>query len=216
MQWFFFLGINPSRLRMRYHADDELAHYSKACADVEYHFPFGWSELEGIACRGNFDLTKHSEHSGKQLLWRDQVNGESFLPHVIEPALGTDRAILTFLIDAYCEEEVEGNKRVVLKLHPKLAPFKAAVFPLLKKEGQPEKAQEVYKMLRAEFSVAYDDSVNIGRRYRRHDEAGTPYCITVDHQTMEDGTVTFRDRDSLQQKRLKIDALIPEISERLK
>ncbi len=204
LKWFTDLGITPSRLRLRAHASDELAHYSKACADVEYMFPFGWSELEGIAARGCFDLTQHSEHSGKQLLWRDQTTNETFIPHVIEPALGTDRAILTFLIDAYKEEEVDGNPRTVLKFHPRIAPIKVAVFPLLRKDGHPEKAEEVYKMVRENYAASYDDSGNIGRRYRRQDEAGTPVCLTIDHQTLEDGTITLRDRDTLEQSRLKI------------
>ena len=207
MQWFFDLGINPERLRIRDHAQDELSHYSAGTADIEYLFPFGWSELEGIACRTNFDLTEHSRHSGKEILWRDQVTGESYIPHVVEPALGTDRAILTFLTDAYAEETIDGNTRVVLKLHPRLAPTKVAVFPLLKKDGQPEKAEQIYKRLRERYATAYDESGNIGRRYRRHDEAGTPVCITVDHQTMEDDTVTLRDRDSLEQRRVKIESL---------
>ncbi|HQH28599.1 MAG TPA: glycine--tRNA ligase, partial [Oligoflexia bacterium] len=141
LQWFIDLGVSPERLRLRDHRPDELAHYSSACADVEYLFPFGWSELEGIACRGSFDLTQHAQHSGKTIIWRDQANNETLVPHVVEPALGTDRAILVFLIDAYTEDEVEGNPRTVLKLHPRLAPYKVAVFPLLRKDGHPEKAQ---------------------------------------------------------------------------
>lgn len=202
MQWFLDLGVKPDRLRLRPHAADELAHYSTACADVEYLFPFGWSELEGIACRGAFDLTQHSEFSGKQILWRDQVNNKTYIPHVVEPALGTDRAVLTFLIDAYREEQIDGNPRTVLGLHPRLAPYKAAVFPLLRKDGHPEKAQEIYKMLREHYAVDYDDGGNIGKRYRRHDEIGTPVCITVDHQSLEDHTVTLRDRDTLEQRRV--------------
>jgi glycyl-tRNA synthetase len=213
--WFINLGITPSRLRLRDHASDELAHYSSACADVEYLFPFGWSELEGIACRGSFDLTSHSKHSGKDLSWKDQTTGESFVPHVVEPALGTDRAILTFLADAYSEDDVDGNVRTVLKLHPKLAPIKVAVFPLLRKDGHPEKATEVYRMLKTSFPSNYDDSGNIGRRYRRQDEAGTPFCVTIDHQTLEDDTVTLRYRDSLEQRRLKITEIAPEISKSL-
>ena len=211
LQWFIDLGVNSERLRLRAHAEDELAHYSKACSDVEYLFPFGWSELEGIACRGCFDLEQHSKHSGKQLLWRDQSSGESYLPHVIEPALGTDRAVLTFLVDAYSEEEIDGNPRTVLKFHPRIAPTKVAVFPLLRKDGHPEKAQEIYKMLQDRYTCTYDDGGNIGRRYRRQDEAGTPICITIDHQTLEDETVTIRDRDTLEQKRIPISGLTREI-----
>lgn len=207
LNWFISLGIDSSMLRLRAHADDELAHYSTGCADVEYFFPFGWSEIEGIACRGSFDLTQHSTHSGKNLVWRDQVNGETFIPHVIEPAIGTDRAILTFLTDAYHEDNIDGNTRVVLKFHPRIAPYKVAVFPLMKKDNQPEKAEQIYNMLKENYSATYDDSGNIGRRYRRQDEAGTPICITIDHQTMEDETVTLRDRDTLTQDRVKISEL---------
>ena len=214
LKWFTDLGITPERLRLRAHASDELAHYSKACADVEYLFPFGWSELEGIACRGKFDLTQHSEHSGKNLLWRDQTTNETFIPHVVEPALGTDRAILTFLIDAYKEEQVDGNPRTVLKFHPRIAPIKVAVFPLLRKDGHPEKAEEIYKSLREHYAATYDDSGNIGRRYRRQDEAGTPVCLTVDHQSLEDQTVTLRDRDTLEQSRVKISELREQLFKR--
>lgn len=202
LNWFINLGVTPERLRLRAHAEDELAHYSKACADVEYLFPFGWSELEGIACRGCFDLTQHSNASGKQLLWRDQTNNETFVPHVVEPALGTDRAVLTFLLDAYKEEEIDGNPRTVLRFHPRIAPIKVAVFPLLRKDGHPEKATEIYQSLREHYAAQYDDSGNIGRRYRRQDEAGTPLCVTIDHQTLEDRTVTIRDRDTLEQRRV--------------
>lgn len=207
LSWFTDLGVSAERLRLRPHADDELAHYSSACADVEYLFPFGWSELEGIACRGDYDLSKHAEYSGKQMVWRDQTSGQTLVPHVVEPALGTDRAVLTFLIDAYHEEEIDGNPRTVLRFHPKIAPIKVAVFPLMKKDGQPEKAEEVYRMLREHYAAQYDDSGNIGRRYRRQDEAGTPVCITVDHQSMEDQTVTVRDRDTLEQVRVPISGL---------
>ena len=211
LEWFTNLGVTPSRLRLREHAADELAHYSKACSDVEYMFPFGWSELEGIACRGNFDLTRHAEHSGKTLVWRDQTSGETVVPYVVEPALGTDRALLTFLIDAYCEEEIDGNSRTVLRFHPRIAPVKVAVFPLLRKDGHPEKAREVYKMLKSRYYTMYDDGGNIGRRYRRQDEIGTPVCLTIDHQTLEDNTVTMRDRDSLEQRRVPIAELRAEL-----
>lgn len=214
LNWFTSLGVNKDRLRLRAHEADELAHYSKACADVEYLFPFGWSELEGIACRSDFDLKQHSEHSGKELKYRDQTTNETFVPYVVEPALGTDRAVLSFLIDAYAEEQVEGNTRTVLKFHPRLAPTKVAVFPLLRKDGHPEKAQEIYRSLRSRYAAFYDESGNIGRRYRRQDEAGTPLCITIDHQTFEDDSVTVRDRDTLEQSRVKIEALLPTIAER--
>ncbi len=207
LNWFANLGVNRDRLRHRDHEKDELAHYSKACTDVEYYFPFGWSEIEGIASRTDFDLKQHSEHSKKDLLYRDQVTNETFVPYVIEPALGCDRAILTFLADAYKEEDIDGNKRTVLSLHPRLAPTKVAVFPLLRKDGHPEKAKEVYKVLRENYQCFYDEAGNIGKRYRRQDEAGTPICVTVDHQTLEDQTATVRDRDSLEQSRVKIEAL---------
>jgi len=213
LNWFINLGITKERLRLRPHSPEELAHYSSACADVEYLFPFGWSELEGIACRGNFDLTQHSSFSGKNLIWREQVTNETYIPHVVEPALGTDRAVLTFLIDAYCEEEVEGNPRTVLKLHPRLAPTKVAVFPLLRKDGHPEKALEVFHMIKLHYASTYDDSGNIGRRYRRQDEAGTPICVTIDHQTLQDDTVTVRNRDTLEQERVGINGLRLRISE---
>ncbi len=213
LDWFLSLGVEPERLRLRDHAADELAHYSKACTDIEYLFPFGWSELEGIANRTDFDLKQHALHSGKKIVWRDQVTNQEFVPYVIEPALGTDRALITFLIDAYNEEEIDGNKRVVLKLHPRLAPTKVAVFPLLRKDGHPEKAEEIYRMVREVYAAEYDDSGNIGRRYRRHDEAGTPLCVTIDHQTFEDETVTLRDRDTLEQRRVKVSALLPTIQE---
>lgn len=202
LEWFIDLGVNSENLRLRDHAADELAHYSKACADIEYRFPFGWSELEGIACRSDYDLKKHAEYSGKKLLYRDQVTNTTVVPHVIEPALGTDRAILTFLTDAYSEEEVDGNPRTVLKFHPRIAPKKVAIFPLVKKDGQPEKARELYLQLREAYEADYDESGNIGRRYRRQDEIGTPLCITIDHQTAEDNTVTLRDRDTLEQSRI--------------
>ncbi len=204
LNWFSDLGVNKERLRLRPHAEDELAHYSKGCSDVEYNFPFGWSEIEGIAWRGSYDLTKHAEHSGKKMVWRDQSTGETFVPHVVEPALGTDRAILTFLADAYNEEEIDGNIRTVLKFHPRIAPIKIAVFPLLRKDGHPEKAKEVYNLVKESYACSYDESGNIGKRYRRQDEAGTPLCITVDHQTLEDNTVTFRNRDTLEQYRVNV------------
>jgi glycyl-tRNA synthetase len=215
LNWFINLGVDKTRLRLREHEADELAHYSTACTDIEYLFPFGWSELEGIACRTDYDLKKHAEYSGKALVWKDQVSNESYVPYVVEPALGTDRALLTFLVDAYTEDEIDGNKRTVLKFHPRLAPFKVAVFPLLRKDGHPEKAQEVFNMLKCSFAAFYDDSGNIGRRYRRQDEIGTPACVTIDHQTLSDDTVTLRDRDSLEQKRVKINALKAELESML-
>jgi glycyl-tRNA synthetase len=214
-RWYIDLGIRADHLRMRVHADDELSHYSSATSDVEYLFPIGWSELEGIANRGAFDLTQHTEYSGEKLEYFDQATGERYVPHVIEPAAGADRATLAFLVDAYDEEEIDGEQRTVLKLHPRLAPVKVAVLPLVRKDGQPELAREVYAALRGRMQTEYDEGGSIGRRYRRQDEIGTPYCVTIDHQSLEDRTVTVRDRDSLAQERVAIDDLPALLSERL-
>jgi glycyl-tRNA synthetase len=214
-RWYIDLGIRPDHLRMRVHADDELSHYSSATSDVEYLFPIGWSELEGIANRGAFDLTQHTEYSGEKLEYFDQATGERYVPHVIEPAAGADRATLAFLVDAYDEEEIDGEQRTVLKLHPRLAPVKVAVLPLVRKDGQPELAREVYAALRGRMQTEYDEGGSIGRRYRRQDEIGTPYCVTIDHQSLEDRTVTVRDRDSLAQERVAIDDVPALLSERL-
>jgi len=214
-RWYEDLGIRPDHLRMREHDADELSHYSSGTADVEYLFPIGWSELEGIANRGDFDLTQHAEFSGEKLEYFDQGSGERYVPHVIEPAAGADRATLAFLVDAYDEEEIDGESRTVLKLHPRLAPVKAAVLPLVRKDGQPEVAREIVASLRALFQVEYDESGSIGKRYRRHDEIGTPWCLTIDHQTLEDRTVTIRDRDSLSQDRVAIDELPQNLAGRL-
>ncbi len=204
--WYEGLGIRPDMLRLREHDADELSHYSSATADVEYLFPIGWSELEGIANRGDFDLTQHATHSGEKLEYFDQASGERYVPHVIEPAAGADRATLAFLVDAFEEEEeVAGETRTVLKLHPRLAPVKAAVLPLVRKDGQPELAAEVRDTLRGRLQTEYDEGGSIGKRYRRQDEIGTPYCVTIDHQSVEDRTVTVRDRDSLEQERVAID-----------
>jgi glycyl-tRNA synthetase len=214
--WYVNLGIRPDHLRVRPHDADELSHYSSGTSDVEYLFPIGWSELEGIANRGNFDLTQHAEHSGEKLEYFDQASGERYVPHVIEPAAGADRATLAFLVDAYDEEEVDGETRTVLKLHPRLAPVKVAVLPLVRKDGQPEVAREVYESLRQRMQAEYDEGGSIGKRYRRHDEIGTPYGVTIDHQTLEDRTVTLRDRDTLEQERIAIDELPDLLEERLK
>jgi glycyl-tRNA synthetase len=214
-RWYTELGIRADHLRLREHAQDELSHYSSATSDVEYLFPIGWSELEGIANRGAFDLTQHTEYSGEKLEYFDQATGERYVPHVIEPAAGADRATLAFLVDAYDEEEVGGEQRTVLKLHPRLAPVKVAVLPLVRKDGQPELAREVYAALRGRIQAEYDEGGSIGRRYRRQDEIGTPYCVTIDHQSLEDRTVTVRDRDSLAQERVAIDELPALLSERL-
>jgi glycyl-tRNA synthetase len=214
-RWYTELGIRADHLRLREHAQDELSHYSSATSDVEYLFPIGWSELEGIANRGAFDLTQHTEYSGEKLEYFDQATGERYVPHVIEPAAGADRATLAFLVDAYDEEEVGGEQRTVLKLHPRLAPVKVAVLPLVRKDGQPELARDVYAALRGRIQAEYDEGGSIGRRYRRQDEIGTPYCVTIDHQSLEDRTVTVRDRDSLAQERVAIDELPALLSERL-
>ncbi|MBK7645441.1 MAG: glycine--tRNA ligase [Planctomycetes bacterium] len=203
--WYSDFGIDPAKLRLREHAADELAHYSTGCTDVEYEYPFGWGELEGIACRTDFDLKRHSEASGKDLRYFDQETKEKYFPWVIEPAAGIDRAALTFLIDAYDEEEVEGEKRVVLHFHPEIAPITVGIFPLVKKEGMPEKAAEIERMLRtSRLRTYYDESAAIGRRYRRQDEIGTPFCVTVDGDTMKDDVVTIRHRDTMVQEKLKV------------
>ncbi len=213
--WYVELGLRADHLRLREHETEELAHYSTATADVEYLFPIGWSELEGIADRGNFDLTAHATHSGEKLEYFDPQTKERYVPHVIEPAAGADRATLAFLVDAYDEDELGGELRTVLKLHPRLAPVKVAVLPLVRKDGQPEIAREIVTALRGRMQTEYDEGGSIGKRYRRQDEIGTPYCVTVDHQTLDDRTVTIRDRDTLEQERLPIDSLADELAQRL-
>ncbi|MCP4399244.1 MAG: glycine--tRNA ligase [bacterium] len=209
--WYLKYGMEKEHLMLRKHDDDELAHYAKECYDVEYLFPFGWSELEGIASRTDFDLTQHQTFSKKNLTYFDEAHKERYIPYVIEPSAGADRSTLAFLVDAYDEEE----ERVVLRFHPKLAPIKVAIFPLMRKEGHPEKARELEKMLRPHFKVMYDESGNIGRRYRRQDEIGTPYCVTVDHDSFRDDCVTLRDRDSMAQVRIPISGLIEALKERI-
>lgn len=214
-QWYLDLGVNPERLRMREHATDELAHYAASCGDVEYLFPFGWSELEGVANRTDYDLKKHSESSGQQLTWFDQEANEHVSPFVIEPAAGCDRTAMTFLVDAYDEEGEGKDQRVVLHLHPKIAPISVAIFPLVKKEGMPEKAVEIEQELRRHFRTLIEENQSIGRRYRRQDEIGTPFCITVDGDTMSDGTVTLRERDSMTQERVAIGDLRTVMEEKI-
>jgi len=214
--WFLSLGLQEKRLRLRPHEEDELAHYAAACQDVEYEFPFGWSELEGIADRGTFDLEQHIEYSGKNIQYLDPHTHDRYTPAVVEASVGVDRTVLTLLTDAYAEEEVDGEERVLMKFSPAIAPIKAAVFPLVKKEGMPEIAQEIAADLRKRaWKVIYDEGGSIGRRYRRMDELGTPFCITVDGQTTEDQTVTVRDRDSLEQVRVSTDRLGEYLAERL-
>jgi glycyl-tRNA synthetase len=230
-RWYVELGIRPDHLRLRAHEPDELSHYSSATSDVEYLFPPGsegtdggeprWSELEGIANRGDYDLSRHSQFSGEKLEYFDQGTGERYVPHVIEPAAGADRAMLAFLVDAYDEEVVEregageGERRTVLRLHPRLASVKVAVLPLVAKDGQPELAREVHRVVGSVVQAEYDEGGAIGRRYRRQDEIGTPFCVTVDHQSLQDRTVTVRDRDSLAQERLPIDGLAEELQRRV-
>src|SRR5690242_9734403 len=213
--WYVNLGIRPDHLQLRAHDADELSHYSSGTSDVEYLFPIGWSELEGIANRGNFDLTQHAEHSGDKLEYFDQASGERYVPHVIEPAAGLGRSVLALLCDAYDEDEIGGEGRTGLKLHPRVAPVKVAVLPLVRKDGQPELAREVRDALRGRVQTEYDEGGSIGRRYRRQDEIGTPYCVTIDHQSLEDRTVTVRDRDTLAQDRVAIDELADVLAGRL-
>jgi glycyl-tRNA synthetase len=208
--WYISLGINPEKLRLRPHGEDELAHYACACSDIEYEFPIGWSELEGIANRTDYDLKQHMEVSGKDLSYFDETTGERLVPYVIEPSGGVDRALLAFLSDAY--EEISGGRgeagaenEVVLRLHPRLAPIKAAVLPLAKKGGLPEIAKDLQNQLRKCYMTDYDERGSIGRRYRRQDEVGTPWCITVDFQSVEDQAVTIRDRDTMEQVRVSLD-----------
>jgi glycyl-tRNA synthetase len=215
MRWYKELGIREDKLRLREHGTDELSHYSSATSDIEYLFPMGWSELEGIANRGDFDLTQHQNASGEKLDYVDTATGERYVPYVIEPSAGADRATLAFMVDAYDEEEVKGRQRTLLRLHPRLAPVKVAVMPLLNKEGMPELAREVYEKLRRRMPAEYDQGGSIGKRYRRQDEIGTPWGVTVDHQTLEDRTVTLRDRDTLDQSRVAIDELGDELQRRL-
>ncbi|MGD2134916.1 MAG: glycine--tRNA ligase [Gemmatimonadales bacterium] len=215
MQWTVALGIDADKLRFHEHTEDELAHYAKTAYDIEYRFPFGWQEFEGIHNRTDFDLTRHQEYSGKKLDYLDPATKERFVPYVIETSLGTDRLALVVLTDAYREEEVAGETRVVLGLQPSLAPIKAGVFPLVKKDGMPDVAQKIRDDLRTRFPVFYDDGGSIGRRYRRQDEAGTPFGITVDGQTLEDQTVTVRHRDTLEQDRVPVDGLRTYLEERL-
>ena len=207
LQWYKSLGIREDRLKLRPHDDDELAHYAAACFDVEYQFPFGWSELEGIADRGTYDLEQHAKNSGKKLTWFDSSENKHITPAVVEVSAGVDRTVLTILVDAYHEEEVKGENRVVLKLNPKLAPITMAVFPLVNRDGMPEIAAKIVETLRGEFAAFFDAGGSIGRRYRRQDEAGTPYGITIDSETLEDQSVTVRDRDTMKQERISIDQL---------
>lgn len=207
MNWLYSLGLSKEHLRLRDHSPEELAFYSRGTSDIEYTFPFGWGELWGIADRTDYDLMRHQEHSGEDMSYFDQVSGERYVPYCIEPSLGADRVTLAFLCEAYDEEELEGgDMRTVLRFSPKLAPVKLAVLPLSKKLN--EKAEEVFSLLSAHYAAQYDDTGSIGKRYRRQDEIGTPYCVTVDFDTLEDGTVTIRHRDSMKQERMPITELL--------
>ncbi len=214
--WLLSLGMKSENLRLRDHEKDKLAFYSKATTDFEYKFPFGWGELWGVADRTDYDLKQHSEHSGKSLEYLDPTTGEKFIPYCVEPSVGVERLVLAFLCNAYEEQELEGgDTRVVLHLHPALAPYKCAILPL-QKNKLGDKAREVYKMLAADFMVDYDETGSIGKRYRRQDEIGTPFCVTVDFDTLEDGAVTIRDRDTMTQERIAISALRDYIAQKVK
>ena len=208
LKWYLELGIRPERLRYHEHGEGELAHYAKKAFDIEYEFPFGWKELEGIHNRTDFDLSRHMEATGKDLSYFDDQTREKFVPYIIETSAGCDRTLLVCLVDAYEEEEVKGEVRVVLKFSPKIAPIKAAVLPLVKKDGMPEFATNLFHDLKKHFKCFYDDAGAVGRRYRRMDEIGTPYCITVDGQTLTDQTVTIRDRDTMTQDRVNVSTLV--------
>ena len=213
--WYVALGVRPDKLRLRAHGPDELAHYAKAAFDVEYEFPFGWQELEGIANRTDFDLRQHSQYSGKDLSYFDEETKEHYLPYVIEPAMGVDRALFTLMIDAYDEEEVRGETRVVLHFHPSVAPIQVAVLPLSKNEQLLPMSREVEELLRPQFRVEYDETQSIGRRYRRHDEIGTPFAVTIDFESLKDRAVTIRDRDSMDQVRVGISELAAALAGKL-
>jgi glycyl-tRNA synthetase len=215
LRWYADLGIPDDMLRLRPHDPDELSHYSVGTADVEFRYPWGWGELEGIANRTDYDLKQHAEHSGQKLEYFDQASGERYVPHVIEPAAGATRAMMAFLLAAYDEEEVRGEMRTVLRLHHRIAPFKVAVLPLSKKDTLVPVAQEVLDALQPHWMCDYDETQSIGRRYRRQDELGTPYCVTVDFDSLEDRAVTLRDRDSMVQERIPIDELVDELRGRL-
>jgi len=212
--WLLDLGIKEENIKMRAHAAEELSHYSKATTDIEFLFPFGWGELWGIADRTDFDLKQHSEHSGEKMEYIDPETNERYIPYCVEPSLGADRVALAFLVDAYDEEQLEGDdSRVVLRLHPALAPVKAAILPLSKKLS--EGATKVFETLSKEFICEYDEAGSIGKRYRRQDEIGTPFCVTYDFDSEQDGSVTVRHRDSMEQERIKIEDLVEYVRERL-
>lgn len=214
-QWYLDLGIPEEQIRMRAHDDDELSHYSSGTSDVEFLFPWGWGELEGVANRGDFDLLQHAEHSGQKLEYFDQGTGERYVPHCIEPAAGATRSMMAFLMAAYDEEQVNDETRTVLRLHPRLAPYKIAVLPLSKKDTLLPKAEEVLALLQPHFMCDYDITQAIGKRYRRQDEIGTPYCVTIDFDSLEDNAVTVRERDSMEQERVATGELVSYLTEQL-
>jgi glycyl-tRNA synthetase len=209
------LGMPRELLRLRPHDDDELSHYSAGTADVEFLFPWGWGELEGVAQRTDYDLTQHTKASGERLDYFDQTTNERYVPYVIEPAAGATRTMAAFLLAAYDEDEINGEARTVLRLHPRLAPYKVAVLPLSKKETLTPLAKDIYRTLAQRYMVEYDETQAIGRRYRRQDEIGTPYCVTVDFDSLEDQSVTIRERDSTEQVRVPIESLPGELADRL-
>ncbi|OVE78805.1 glycine--tRNA ligase [bacterium I07] len=216
MDWYLNLGITKEKLRFHQHGENELAHYAKKAFDIEYEFPIGWKELEGIHNRTDFDLTRHQEYSGKDLSYFDDSDRERFVPYIIETSAGVDRTMLTCLVDAYEEEKLEKDTRTVLHLDPRIAPMKAAVFPLVNRDGMPEIATKLADDLRGDLLVFFDASGAVGRRYRRQDEAGTPFCVTVDSQTLEDQTVTVRDRDTMKQDRIPIGGILEELKKRIR
>ena len=215
LQWYIDHGIDPSLLMLRPHEDDELSHYSSGTSDVEFMFPWGWGELEGIANRGDYDLKQHAEHSGNKLEFYDQAANERYVPHVIEPAAGATRTMMAFLMAAYDEEEVNDETRLVLRLHHRIAPFKVAVLPLSKKDELRGPAMDVFSMISERYMADYDETQAIGKRYRRQDEIGTPYCVTFDFDSLEDQAVTIRERDSMEQVRLPIGEVMDWLAERL-
>jgi glycyl-tRNA synthetase len=214
-EWYVQHGIPREKLRLRPHDADELSHYSSGTSDVEFLFPWGWGELEGIANRGDYDLRQHAEHSGEKLDWFDQATNTRYVPHVIEPAAGATRTMMAFLLAAYDEEEVRGETRTVLRLHHRLAPYQVAVLPLSKKDTLIPMAREVLGSLQPHWMCDFDETQAIGRRYRRQDELGTPYCVTIDFDSLEDRAVTVRERDSMDQDRVPVDDLVAYLGERL-
>ena len=215
LNWYVGLGIPSEMLRLRAHDADELSHYSAGTSDVEFLFPWGWGELEGIAQRTDYDLTQHATHSGEKLDFFDQATNERYVPYVVEPAAGATRTMAAFLLAAYDEDEVGGELRTILRLHPRLAPFKVAVLPLSKKDTLTPLAKQIHRTISDRYMVDYDDTQSIGRRYRRQDEVGTPLCVTVDFDSLEDNAVTIRDRDTTEQVRVPIDSLMGELLARL-